>query len=187
MSRRKQMPARKMKPVFLVFCEGQSEAVYIEFLKQTFRSPIKVITDIVGTNISQSLVTRKTKEIKLSPHGPVSVFLMYDMDVEHINKKIEDCKCGKILSNPCFEVWYLLHSKKLTVRLESNECIKKLKESSHVWTSYEKGKLTDSQKNFLASNIGTATASAKQLREDENPYTNVYQLVDALSKQPGNF
>lgn len=179
------MPARKMRPVFLVICEGQSEAAYLEFLKQTFRSPIKVIADVVGSNISKSLVTRKTRELKLSPKDPVKVFLMYDMDVESINQKLDECNGIKLLSNPCFELWYLLHSNKALKRLSSSECLNKLKESSAVWSNYEKSKLTDSQKSFLRANMATAVANARQLKENINPSSSVYILVEELSQVKG--
>lgn len=174
------MPARKMKPVFLVICEGQSEATYVDFLRQTFRSPIKVITDVVGTSINKSLVARKTNAIKLTPTDNVRVFLMYDMDVERINRKLDECSCVKALSNPCFEVWYLLHSKGVVRSLDSNECIKKLKEAQPVWANYEKSKLTDSQKLFLKDNLESAIANAEQLKEGANPSSMVYRLVKEL-------
>lgn len=181
MSKRKQMPARKMKPVFLVICEGQSEAAYIELLKQMYRSPVKVIADVIGTGISKLLVNRKVREVKLTPHDQVKVFLVYDMDVETINRKIEECDCSKILSNPCFEIWYLLHSKKVSRRLETDECLKFLKNSSQIWANYDKGKLTDSQKAFLKSNMATAVTNAKQLNENSNPSSSVYRLVEELA------
>jgi hypothetical protein len=35
--RRNQKPPRKMKPVFLVFCEGDTEETYINFLRKQYR------------------------------------------------------------------------------------------------------------------------------------------------------
>lgn len=34
-------PERKMKPVILVLCEGETEEQYVEHLRQKYRLPIK--------------------------------------------------------------------------------------------------------------------------------------------------
>lgn len=44
-----------MKPVFLVFCEGETEETYLDYLKQAYRSPIKIIPKVEGGDISQRL------------------------------------------------------------------------------------------------------------------------------------
>ena len=35
-------PSRTMKPVFLMFCEGETEEAYLDYLKQAYRSPIRI-------------------------------------------------------------------------------------------------------------------------------------------------
>ena len=35
-------PSRTMKPVFLIFCEGETEEAYLDYLKQAYRSPIRI-------------------------------------------------------------------------------------------------------------------------------------------------
>ena len=45
---RLESPRRKMKPVFLVFCEGETEETYLDHLKQAYRSPIKIIPKVEG-------------------------------------------------------------------------------------------------------------------------------------------
>ena len=39
-------PSRKMKPVILVLCEGETEECYIDFLKQKYRLPIKIVSKL---------------------------------------------------------------------------------------------------------------------------------------------
>ena len=90
MGRRKPTPSRRMKPVFLVICEGQTEAAYLEFLRRSFRSPIKIITNVAGTSITKSLLQKKLRDTRLTPYEQVSAFLMYDRDVETINHKIDE-------------------------------------------------------------------------------------------------
>lgn len=40
-------PSRKMKPVILVLCEGETEECYIDFLKQKYRLPISMMKDFI--------------------------------------------------------------------------------------------------------------------------------------------
>ena len=46
-------PSRTMKPVFLIFCEGETEEAYLDYLKQAYRSPIRIVPKIEGDSISQ--------------------------------------------------------------------------------------------------------------------------------------
>lgn len=179
MAQRRTAPSRRMKPVFLVICEGQTEATYLEFLKRTFRSPIKIITNVVGTSITKSLLHKKVRDIRLTPYEQIKVFLMYDRDVATINQKIDECDCCKLLSNPCIEVWYLFHNGVVAESMSSKECIKKLKASSKVWSNYEKSHLTESQKTWLRERYSTAIEVAKK-QSDINPSSTVYILIEEL-------
>ena len=57
---RLESPRRKMKPVFLVFCEGETEETYLDHLKQAYRSPIKIIPKVEGGDISQRLIDARS-------------------------------------------------------------------------------------------------------------------------------
>ena len=45
-NRRKQMPPRRMKDMFLIFCEGETEETYIDMLRHYFRAPIRIVSSI---------------------------------------------------------------------------------------------------------------------------------------------
>ena len=51
-----------MKPVILVLCEGETEECYIDFLKQKYRLPIKIVSKIVGSKINERLIKRYKKD-----------------------------------------------------------------------------------------------------------------------------
>ena len=59
--------------------------------------PIRIVSHIEGTKITQSLVDNRTRELKLSKWDKVHTFLMYDMDVPSINEKLLACKAEKHL------------------------------------------------------------------------------------------
>lgn len=52
---REKRPSRTMKPVFVVFCEGETEEAYLDFIKQTYRSPFKIIPKVEGERLPSIL------------------------------------------------------------------------------------------------------------------------------------
>ena len=179
-SRREPSPSMWMRKIALVICEGETEACYINLLKAWYKSPIRIVSHIEGTKITQSLVEKRAKELKISPRDKVRAFLMYDMDVQTINEKLLKCKAEMLLSNPCFEIWLLLHAKDQKTAISSDIVIKELKKCAPVWKNYTKSAFTDTQKIFLNSNTDVAVARAKELQEFQNPSTGVYKLIEHL-------
>ena len=132
-SKREPSPSLRMRKIALVICEGETEVCYINLLKSWYKSPIRIISHIEGTKITPSLVEKRTKELKISQWDKVHTFLMYDMDVQAINEKLRKCKAEMLLSNPCFEIWLLLHAKDQKAAIETDALIKDLKKSAPVW------------------------------------------------------
>jgi hypothetical protein len=85
-----------------------------------------------------------------------------------------------LLSNPCFEIWLLLHAKDQKTAIETDALIKELKKSAPVWKNYLKSAFTDTQKSFLNNNTDIAVTRAKKLREFQNPSTGIYKLIEML-------
>ena len=110
-SKREKAPIKRMRRIILVICEGETEVGYINLVKKWYKSPVRIVSHIEGTKITQSLVEKRARELKISPFDKVDTFLMYDMDVAAVNKKVMACKAEPLLSNPCFEIWLLLHAK----------------------------------------------------------------------------
>ena len=180
-SKREPSPSLRMRKIALVICEGETEVCYINLLKSWYKSPIRIISHIEGTKITPSLVEKRTKELKISQWDKVHTFLMYDMDVQAINEKLQKCKAEMLLSNPCFEIWLLLHAKDQKSAIETDALIKELKKSAPVWKNYSKSAFTDTQKAFLKNNKDVAVARAKDLCEFQNPSTGIYKLIEMLS------
>lgn len=85
-----------------------------------------------------------------------------------------------LLSNPCFEIWLLLHAKDQKTVIETDALVKELKKSAPVWKNYSKSAFTDTQKSFLNDNTDVAVARAKKLPEFLNPSTGIYKLIEML-------
>ncbi len=181
-SKREKSTPRKMREIFLVICEGKTEENYVNLLSLWYKSPIKIISRVEGTKISPLLVEKQLNELKISRQdNKVQAFIMYDMDVPAINDKLLRCKAGLLLSNPCFELWLLLHSKDQRSAISSDQVIQELKGSASVWNSYEKPNFTDKQKTFLKENTAAAVERAISLEEYGNPSTGVYKLLQKLA------
>lgn len=102
---REKRPSRTMKPVFVVFCEGETEEAYLDFIKQTYRSPFKIIPKVEGGKITRHLIQARCRELKISKNENIQVYLMYDMDKPDITAKLLQLKAHLLLSNPCIELW----------------------------------------------------------------------------------
>ena len=181
-SKREPSPSLRMRKIALVICEGETEICYINLLKSWYKSPIRIISHIEGTKITPSLVEKRTKELKISQWDKVHTFLMYDMDVQAINEKLRKCKAEMLLSNPCFEIWLLLHAKDQKAAIETDALIKELKKSASLWKNYSKSAFTDTQKSFLNNNTDVAVTRAKGLKEFQNPSTGIYRLIELLKE-----
>lgn len=181
-SKRESSPSLRMRKIALIICEGETEVCYINLLKTWYKSPVRIISHIEGTKITPSLVEKRTKELKISQWDKVHTFLMYDMDVEVINEKLQRCKAEMLLSNPCFELWLLLHAKDQKTSIDTDAVIKELMKSAPVWKNYSKSAFTDTQKSFLNNNTDVAVARAKKLDEFQNPSTGIYKLIEMLKK-----
>lgn len=109
MARKAKMPAgKRMNPTFFVFCEGKTEAAYVDLLRRNFRVPVEIIARVSDSNISQPYIERCRRDRFTTPGD--KTFLMFDLDVpgmlDHL-RKIKDATL--LLSNPCIEYWFLLH------------------------------------------------------------------------------
>jgi len=177
---RESRPARTMKPVFLVFCEGETEENYIDFIRREYRSPIKIIAKTEGNRISHDLIAKRQQELKMSKNEKITTFLMYDLDVLTVNDKLRQCDAQWLCSNPCIELWFLLHGKEQNAEITTSLCNSSLKKINTVWHDYRKPLLTDGQRKFLKSNVDAAIARARKLSDEKNPSSGVYKLVEAV-------
>ena len=128
----------RMKPVFLVFCEGETEENYVDFIRRQYKSPIKIVPKTAGTNISQRLINKQQNELKISKDDRISTFLMYDLDVAPVVEKLKSCKAVWLCSNPCVELWFLLHSQPQTSELQTEQCVRALRKTNEIWQNYQK-------------------------------------------------
>lgn len=50
-----------MRRIILVICEGETEVGYINLVKKWYKSPVRIVSHIEGTKITQSLVEKRAR------------------------------------------------------------------------------------------------------------------------------
>lgn len=175
--RRKQPRGKKINPTLFVFCEGETEESYVNFLKSKFRIPsIQIHAKVGGNNITSDYINGYKQD--KPTHEKDMNFLMYDLDVPNmLNRlsKIDDCIL--LVSNPCLELWFLLHYKNQTANINSVRCCREMANRNRT---YKKGVIDDRLIERLISKIDVAIDRAKGLTEHINPSTTVYKLIEIL-------
>ena len=176
---------RKMRPQFLVLCEGETEEAYINFLKQRYRLPIKIVPKVVGGKITQKLIDRHKEELSGEP-SEIRTFLMYDGDVSEVIERLKKCEGVLLISRPCTEIWFYSHFGKVPeTEMTSEECIKLLG-SIPGWAKYKKGVLTIKQQDSLWDNRMTAVSNMKNKTEANKTYSTMYKFIDVLEEEKKN-
>lgn len=169
---------KTMRPNYFVFCEGETEVSYVKFLRSQYRVPIQIIAKKSDSNISIKFVENSKREYERTDND--KTFLMFDLDVPDILPRLQKIpKAILLVSNPCFELWFLLHLTDIHDPLNTEECLNRLLVRV---PDYLKGKLTEEHKKVLTDNVDIATQRAQALSQNGNPSTTVYLLIKFLSK-----
>ena len=203
---------RRTKPVILIVTEGEkSEPKYFEhFRTRQNNVEVRVVPNSKNGGKTDYLnlirkASRICKDDDLSPKSGDSVWIVADGDVNYqaadaIKKKnaaltqaratAEKEAYSLLISNPCFELWYLLHLRYTTAHLPDYDAVKKALEQAGI-KDYEKH--NDLYEQLVSETI-EAIKRAKRLEAhqvengftlplglDANPFTEVYRLVEKLT------
>lgn len=204
----------------LIVCEGEkTERQYFKDIGKHYQLSNNI--EIVGTRGKppQQVVKYAAKKLEDKQYDFERVYCVFDRDehpefknalysAQKINKKLDkkSIQFKAIPSNPCFEIWFLLHFESLTDKeITSRNLQKKLKKK--YLPNYEKNaegvfeklgdKLNDALENCkkLRTKMDQELKNSKKLSKntterdwlqfdymDKNPYTAVDEVVEYLSK-----
>lgn len=167
-----------MNPTFFVFCEGKTEAAYVDLLRQSFRVPVEIIVRVSDSNISRPYIDRCKRDKFTTPAD--KTFLMFDLDVPGMLEHLRNIKDSVLLlSNPCVEYWFLLHYKDVNKELTSAECLAMLK---NLDAGYVKGAFSGAMKKRLIDEVENATERARSKQAFTNPSSTIHLLIDEIVK-----
>jgi len=194
-------------PVVIIVCEGkETEPSYFEnFKKRDKPLKIEIVKNAAGKSYP-ALIKKAVESKRKYVDGTESkwdVWCVSDVDVDYKtpdsqsarNKQLKeyaknatDNNFKIALSNPCFEVWFLLHfTPNIGYMQDCNTVEKVLSKHLH---NYQKNRDVF---GLLADKLESAVSNGKKLKQYHeekgkkdfidvavNPYTNVWELVESL-------
>ncbi len=190
-------PFRDPRPIMLIVCEGEiTERQYFEqFAHQHRNSRVRVkVAEETGVPLSLVQVAKRymhgaaREAIRQHDENLAidSVWCVFDID-EHPNvpeakQTARDSGIRVAVSNPCFELWLLLHLRESPGMQHRHHMQRELK--SHI-TDYDKHVNLE----YYMNGYNHAVARAKRLDDLAramgtpgcNPTTNVYELTEIIA------
>lgn len=192
--KRRKLGGRIPRKVFVIVCEGEkTERTYFNRYKTRYsnlkiETPNSKFTDPINlAKFSREQIKKEALDLK---NGD-AIWCVFDCD-ENTNEAISRaCQvAGKdikiCLSNPNFELWFLLHFSQMVSKITRSEVIEKLKK---YIPSYEKNKdyydiLLDKRPNAIENAkkaIGLHESNGVDLMSIEsNPSTQVHKIVEEI-------
>lgn len=194
----------------LIVCEGtRTEPLYFESMRESlapgFRDRIHIVVKGTGLHTTD-LFEYAVAECSRSKNGYDHVWIAYDKDDFLVAKfdevarrcrgtRVGDARFHAMWSNPCFEVWLLLHFGYSTSEIVVKQCIDRVDSecARRFGCGYAKNFSVYGQ---LASMRGAACDNSKRLiawHEGQgkdrpsamNPGTAVHEMVDSLGQYLG--
>ena len=128
-------PTKKTKPLIYVFCEGESEQAYTDFLKKIF-SDIAVVKRPKSTGLFEEARDKFDKDKSYRDNAEVidEIWFFFDVEKDHREKWEARLKIIKslrrlrnktgikvrlLMTTACIEYWLMLHYKKYTPDIET--------------------------------------------------------------------
>lgn len=184
---RRRGPRREPLPRFLVVCEGEvTEKEYVSHPRHTERIPINLTVEAGGTpKTPVETAVRLMKEAAKSqdPNDHFDqVWCVFDIDehpkIPDARQQAHDNGISLVISNPCFDLWILLHYQDLrqpTHRHRVQSACRK-----HI-PAYDKSppceelfeRFPEAEERAIALNKWHATRGT----DGQNPSTNAHDLV----------
>lgn len=195
---RRRAPRREPRRRILVVCEGGvTEAGYFRDLRAAFRNPlVEVEIDDQG-GVPKTLVERAAERKRSAEREARSrrdIFLRYDevwcvFDVDehpHLSDARQQARDNGIdlaVSNPCFELWALLHFQNQTSYLERRDARSRLKR--HL-PHYEKALPFERLRPGYSEAVTRAYELDRRCEADgepgRNPSTGVHRLTEQIRR-----
>lgn len=194
---------RSVKPVLLLEVEGktnQTERLYFQsFSNQSSPFIVRILKSGDTDPVRMSKAIRKAWETRdLSADDGDIGFVITDLDLDHdkeiklqeAERQLENVPINLCVSNPCFEIWYLLHFEYSTHGFSNNsEVINNLKK--YIPKYQKNGDYYPILTRKTSDAINNAKKLSKYHNEQQhkwistqcNPQTDVYKIVELLEEE----
>jgi hypothetical protein len=178
-----------VRPRIVIFCEGKvTEREYIEGLKKREQINLAQIIVAKETGTPKTLVEQAKKykkSIEQDEYGKNDeIWCVFDRDehpfISETKQQARDNGLKTAMSNPCFELWLLLHFKYHSSHISREVAVRQCKKH-----------MPDYEKHIspaIFAHVNTAIQHAQRLSKwqqsrnnsGENPSTDVHVLVERL-------
>lgn len=195
-----QIREKKLKCMFLIFCNGETEKYYFDGFKRhlNFETIDVELVNCSPENMHEDIRSKvnykqKTKRRKYNYDVNYSCCVV-DCDSFDLRKAIENAGNEGIdlyYSNVCFEVWILLHFRSFSRHYSAKEILKEVEKTFENVPGLKKYDKADKDiYSYLSDKLETAKVNAiTQLKsqrdkppEKANSSTNLYKLIRKLEK-----
>jgi len=229
---REKRAKRKINPTIVIVCEGKNtEPAYFNLFKTRYVNVNVEIPDkkSYGKNKGKKTdplsLVQKAKEYKrykyeIREEDGDMVWCVFDVDINYntdnpIQSRIDEINKAKTLansknitlgiSNPCFELWYLMHFEYTTANLK--DCDSVIERLNKYIIDYDKSKCPIKYDENYKKLMDVAVLNAKKLKNhhklsgrnidiengdisikdlvQSNPYTNLCKLVGYMESLEG--
>ncbi|MBN1037070.1 RloB domain-containing protein [Clostridium botulinum] len=226
-SREQLRKKRKQNPTIVIICEGKdTETIYLDNFNSKYTKVDVRIADKNSKgknkgkatdpeNLVKKAIEISKKDYDINEKDGDRVWCVFDIDINYNNNNAMQSKINEIqkaktlsnknkirlgISNPCFELWYLLHFEYTTANLKNYDDVKKRLDK--YISNYDKNKNVYSE---LKNNLTTAISNSKKLKKHHesldkilpnvendylkinvedfvksNPYTNINELIEYM-------
>lgn len=186
MARRKSR-GRPNPPQIHIYTEGESEVLYLNYLK-----------NLVGVRHHKRLVVKSKRKQGLDLYyyvrkeyrkhdfvnSPTTIILVIDKDdtstsdLKKLKKLCSESNFTLVFSNACFELWLLLHFERVTANLNREELKKRIEgRTGKKYKKTDKPMFEKIVRRYKQALANSEKMSAEILDFEQNPYTNVGELV----------
>lgn len=186
----------------IIFCEGKSEKLYLEYftkiIDKTKYDDICIKIEPANGNAKRvcDFANKFLEDDINNKYGNYKKYLVFDCDapsnIQEVIKNVDEM-FELLVSNYLFETWLLMHFEEVDTKLSKRIISEKLNE--HLHEEYSKansgqireiinnGNVTKAIENGikLENKYKEKGISIKSNIEDMNPYTNIYKLVEQLA------
>ncbi len=206
MARRKIPPMRRHKTQrepkrrFILFCEGRNtEPAYFSALKRVWTGALISVESKPGVGVPMTIareavkfaksegLTKSSRRKKSSFERKDEVWAVFDRDTHpNFDAAVKFCldnSVGVARSNPCFELWLILHERDCD-RPDSSDAIQRTLKELRPEYDRHIGKIPDCDEMVIrvesAERRGNVLVDRR--REEGNPYGNPSTTVGMLTK-----
>lgn len=197
---KRQKAFKEPRKSILIVCEGEkTEPIYFKALKETLRlimvdveivgeggAPITVVNRAIALREERKQIARKS----LTKTEYEVIYCVIDVDThETLDQTIDKARGNAIcviLSNPCFEYWYILHFRKTSAPFNRSQDAKAALRREHP--AYNESDTTIF--NVVYPKTSDAIKHSKEVLKEQhndsedlsdcNPSTHVHKIVEYL-------